>query len=56
MTEEDNKLKTQPRTKSIGDKQEETKRIREEQEKIRREQEVLQSDNLKNMIPGRRGH
>lgn len=50
MKEEDNKLKTpsmdKPRTKSI---QEETKRIREEQEK-------LQSDNLKNMIPGRRGH
>lgn len=50
MTEEDNKHKTpsmdQPRTKSI---REETKRIREEQEKI-------QSDNLKNMIPGRRGH
>ena len=48
--EEDNKLKTpsmdEPRIKSI---REETKRIREEQEK-------LQSDNLKNMIPGRRGH
>ena len=50
MTEEDNKLKIpsmdEPRIKSI---REETKRIREEQEKI-------QSDNLKNMIPGRRGH
>ena len=48
--EEDNKLKTpsmdEPRIKSI----------REETKKIRIEQEKIQSDNLKNMIPGRRGH
>lgn len=31
-------------------------RIREETKKIRIEQEKIQSDSLKNMIPGRRGH